>query len=85
MKCPRCKTENGNRTICSKCGYYMYRADVMNRKQMTKGQQAVEDTKIVGKKVGKVLKVVWMIVVLIVTSFWLVAGMVWLVSMLGGG
>ena len=53
MKCPRCKTENGTRTICSKCGYFMYHPDIANRQKMTKGQQAVADTKIVGKKVGK--------------------------------
>ena len=56
----------------------------MNREKMTKGQQAMADTKIVGKKVGKVFKYVWMIIVLIVMSFWLVAGMVWLVSSFGG-
>ena len=82
MKCPRCKTENGTRTICSKCGYFMYHPDVANRAKMTKGQQAVEDTKIVGKKVGKVLKYGWMILTLIVMSFWLVALMVWIMGML---
>ena len=84
MKCPRCKTENGSRTICSKCGYYMYRPDTMNREKMTKGQQALADTKLVGKRVGKVLKYVWMIIVLIVMSLWLVAGMVWLMGTLVG-
>ncbi len=62
----------------------MYRADTMNRAKMTKGQQTLEDTKIVGKKVGKVLKYVWMIIVMIVMSFWLVAGMVWLMSTIAG-
>ncbi|MCR5060873.1 MAG: hypothetical protein K6A80_07600 [Saccharofermentans sp.] len=85
MQCPRCKTENGTRTICSKCGYYMYRPDTMNREKMTKTEQAISDTKIVGKRVGKVFKYVWMIIVLIAMSFWLVAGMVVLVSLLGGG
>ena len=56
----------------------------MNRAKMTKGQQTLEDTKIVGKKVGKVLKYVWMIIVMIVMSFWLVAGMVWLMSTIAG-
>ncbi|MBR6959788.1 MAG: hypothetical protein IKH76_04840 [Clostridiales bacterium] len=82
MKCPRCKTENGTRTVCSKCGYFMYHPDVANRAHMTKGQQAVEDTKIVGKKVGKVFKYAWMILTLIVMSFWLVALMVWVMGMI---
>jgi hypothetical protein len=60
----------------------MYHPDVANRAKMTKGQQAVEDTKIVGKKVGKVLKYGWMILTLIVMSFWLVALMVWIMGML---
>ena len=85
MKCPRCKTENGTRTICSKCGYFMYHPDIANRQKMTKGQQAVSDTKIVGKKIGKVLKYVWMIIVLIATSFWLVAGMVFLMGIITDG
>lgn len=84
MKCPRCKTENGTRTICSKCGYFMYHPDSYNRAKMTKGQQAFEDTKIIGKRVGKVLKYVWMIIVMIAMSFWLIAGMVWLATMLTG-
>jgi len=82
--CPRCKTENGTRTICSKCGYYMYRPDIANRKKMTKAQQAVEDTKVVGKKAGKVLKIVWMIIVIVVMSAWLIAGMLWLTSFFTG-
>ena len=84
MQCPRCKTENGTRTICSKCGYYMYRPDVANRAKLTKGQQAVEDTKLVGKRVGKVFKYIWMVIVIIVMSAWLVAGRVWLVSSVAG-
>lgn len=56
----------------------------MNREKMTKGQQALADTKLVGKRVGKVLKYVWMIIVLIVMSLWLVAGMVWLMGTLVG-
>lgn len=63
----------------------MYHPDIANRQKMTKGQQAVADTKIVGKKVGKVLKYVWMIIVLIVTSFWLVAGMVFLMGLITDG
>ena len=84
MKCPRCKTENGTRTICSKCGYFMYHPDAANKTKMTKGQQALEDTKIVGKNVGRVLKYVWLIIVLIVTSFWLIAGMLYLMTAVTG-
>ena len=36
MICPRCKTENGSRTICSKCGFYIYHPDVNNRVKMSR-------------------------------------------------
>jgi len=84
MKCPRCKTENDTRTICKKCGYYMYHPDVMNRAKMTKSQQALEDSKIVGKKIGKVLKIIYIIITIIVLSAWLVAGMVFLTGFISG-
>ncbi len=84
MICPRCNTENDNRTICKKCGYYLYRADAQNRKKMTRGQLAVSDAKIAGKKAGKIFRYIWIGITIIVLSFWLVAGMVFLISMIGG-
>ena len=73
MICPRCKTENGNRTICSKCGYFMYRVANQNVEKRTGFQRAVDDTKIVGKKVGKVFNIVWIIITMIVLRFWIIA------------
>lgn len=78
MKCPRCKEENGTRTICSKCGYYMYHPDVQNRVKMTKSERSKEDAKILGKKVWKVLRVVWMVIVMIVMSFLILAALMYL-------
>ncbi len=82
MKCPRCRTENENRTVCKKCGLYLYRATSVNVAQMTKSERAKEDAKIIGKGVWKVLRVVWIIIVLIVMSFWILAGLMYLT---GGG
>ena len=76
MRCPRCNTENDNRTVCSKCGYFLYRANEQNRKKMTKSQRAAEDAKTVGKRAGR-------IVTIIVLSAWLVLGMVALTGLLG--
>jgi len=50
---------------------------------MTRKQLAVSDAKIVGKKAGKIFKYVWIAITIIVMSFWLVAGMVYLMSLLG--
>ena len=76
MRCPRCNTENDNRTVCSKCGYFLYRANEQNRKKMTKSQRAAEDAKTVGKRAGRIFKI-------IVLSAWLVLGMVALTGLLG--
>lgn len=78
MICPRCKTENGNRTVCSKCGYYMYRVANQNIASRTNVERAIDDTKIIGKNVWKVVRIIWIIIVMIVLSFWLIAGLVYL-------
>lgn len=78
MICPRCKTENGDRTICSKCGYFMYRVANQNVEKRTAVQRAIDDTKIVGNRVWKVLRIVWIGIVMIVLSFWIIALLVFL-------
>ena len=78
MICPRCKTENGNRTVCSKCGYYMYRVANQNIEKRTSAQRALDDSKIVGKNVWKVLRVVCIGIVMLVLSFWIIALIVYL-------
>jgi len=78
MICPRCKTENGNRTICSKCGYYMYRVANQNIEKRTAAQRALDDSKIVGKGIWKVMRVVWIGIVMLVLSFWIIALIVYL-------
>ena len=35
-------------------------------------------TKIIGKNVWKVVRIIWIIIVMIVLSFWLIAGLVYL-------
>ena len=87
MICPRCKTENGSRTVCSKCGYFLYRVANQNVQKRTGFERAVDDTKIMGKSVWKVLRVVWIGIVMIVLSFWILALIIWLTGgqiILGG-
>lgn len=86
MKCPRCQTVNDDgRTICSKCGKNIYKADVNNRMKMTASQRAREDAKVMFKGFYKVFRVVWMILVIIVLSFWLLALMMWITGGTLGG
>lgn len=87
MICPRCKAENGTRTICAKCGYYMYHPDIMNRAKMTKSERRKEDAKIMGKKIFSILRIVWMALVIVVMSFFIL-GLLLLIFpdiTLGGG
>ena len=78
MKCPRCMTENGNRTICSNCGYFMYRVANQNIEQRTGAQREMDDAKIAGKSFWKVFRVIWIGIVMLVLSFWIIALIVWL-------
>lgn len=80
MRCPKCGTENDKRTICLKCGHYMYRADLSNRARMTKKQRQREDIKEASKNIGKIAKVIWMILVMVVMSFWIIAFLTWLIT-----
>ena len=78
MICPRCKTENGNRTVCSKCGYFLYRAANQNIAKRTGVERALDDAKTAGKSVWKIVRIVWIIIVLIVMSFWIIALLMYL-------
>ena len=78
MICPRCKTENGSRTVCSKCGYFLYRATSQNVAKRTGLERAIDDTKIVGKGVWKIARVIWIVIVMIVLSFWVIAAIMFL-------
>lgn len=78
MKCPRCLTENGNRTICSKCGYFMYRVANQNVENRTRTERALDDAKIAGKSFWKIFRIIWIGIVMVVLSFWLIFLLVWL-------
>ena len=84
MKCPRCKTVNdSSRTICTKCGFYLYRNDSTPRARMTKEQIRKADTQEMLGKVKKVLLIIWRILVVLVMTFWIVALIVFIASHFG--
>ena len=69
MKCPRCETENGTRSVCTKCGMFLYDGRSRNRKKMTQRDMAKLDARKVWRTSKQILKFLWMIIVLIVMSF----------------
>jgi len=73
MKCPRCETENGNRTVCIKCGKFLYDGRTRNRVKMTPEEIRKQDIKKVARVSAKAMKFVWMIVVILVMSFLMLA------------
>ena len=51
----------------------MYRPVDQNRKKMTKAERAREDAKIMWKNIAKVLRILWMVIVMVVLSFLMIA------------
>ena len=84
MKCPRCKTNNDvSRTICTKCGYFLYRNSTNPRRGMTKEQIRAADRREMLGKVKKVLIILWRILVVLVMTFWIIAAIVYFASFFG--
>ena len=84
MKCPRCKTVNDKtRTICTKCGYYLYRNDSTPRARMTPEERRRADMLEMWTKTRKVLRVIWRILVFLVMTFWIIAVIVYIASFFG--
>ena len=69
MKCPRCETENGARSVCMKCGMFLYDGRSRNRKRMTQREIGKQDARRAWKFSKQILKFAWMIVVMLVMSF----------------
>lgn len=55
----------------------MYHPDVLNRAKMTKSERAKEDAKIIGKRIWKILRIIWIIIVMIVMSFLILAALLY--------
>lgn len=69
MKCPRCETENGQRNVCKKCGMFLYDGKTKNRVRMSPGERRVEDAKKGWRITKKILRVIWLIIVVLVMSY----------------
>ena len=81
MRCPRCNAENDrSRTICSSCGYYMYKAVTSSKQMMSPEERAKEDRRLMWSKIKKVLTILWRGLVIVVMTFWIIALILWLAS-----
>ncbi len=72
MKCPRCETENNSRSVCIKCGMFLYDGRSRNRKKLSQSETFKMNAKRAGRIARQVLKFTWMVLVLVVLSFILV-------------
>ena len=43
MKCPRCDTENGTRSVCSECGMFLYDGQPRNRVKLSREEKRREN------------------------------------------
>ena len=59
MKCPRCETENNSRSVCSKCGMFLYDGRTRNRVKMSAKEIARMDARRVIKYLFSGLKILW--------------------------
>lgn len=73
MKCPRCETENNSRSVCSKCGMFLYDGRTRNRVKMSAKEIARMDARRVIKYLFSGLKILWYFVVMIVLSILMIA------------
>ena len=72
MKCPRCETENGTRSVCMKCGMFLYDGRSRNRRKLSQRETAKLDAKRAWRIIKQVFKYTWMLIVLVVLSYLLV-------------
>jgi hypothetical protein len=73
MKCPRCETENNGRSVCSKCGMFLYDGRTRNRVKMSQKEITKSDIRKVMKFLFSGFKIIWYFVVMIVLSILMIA------------
>ncbi len=56
MKCPKCKTENDQRSVCKKCGLFLYRPDYRNAPKLDAKGLKARDRQIIWGAVKKIAR-----------------------------
>lgn len=69
MKCPKCNTENGQRSVCKSCGLFLYKADHRNAPVMSEKEIRQRDRQTILRVVKKILRFVGIIISTFIISF----------------
>jgi uncharacterized membrane protein len=69
MKCPKCNTENGQRSVCKNCGLFLYKSDVRNVPKMSQKEIRQRDRQTILRVAKKILRFVGIIFSTFIISF----------------
>ncbi len=69
MKCPKCNTENEQRSVCKNCGLFLYKADFRNAPKMSEKEIKQRDRQTVLRVVKKILKFIAIVFSTFVLTF----------------
>ena len=77
MKCPRCAEENGARSVCTKCGMFIYGSQSGNRNRMSKKALGKMNAQMIWQFSKRMLRFTVMLAVLMVLSFFIIMAIVY--------
>ena len=77
MKCPRCATENGERSVCTKCGMFLYNSQSRNRTSLSKKDMGKMNAKMFWQFSKRMLKFTAILAILLVLSFFIIIAIVY--------
>ncbi|MDD3958701.1 MAG: hypothetical protein GX099_07615 [Clostridiaceae bacterium] len=69
MKCPKCKTENGSRSVCLKCGLFLYKPEYRNGPKLSEKELRQRDRETVWRVFKKVFRFISVVVSAFVIAF----------------
>jgi uncharacterized membrane protein YvbJ len=69
MICPKCNTENGQRSVCKNCGLFLYKADQRNAPKLSEKEIKQRDRQTILRVTKKALRFVAIIISTFVISF----------------
>lgn len=68
MKCPRCGTENGTRSVCTKCGMFLVDTRSKNRRRLSAQEIRKQDMSTLWRLARQFLKFLALILILLILS-----------------
>jgi len=68
MRCPRCGTENGTRSVCTKCGMFLVDTRSKNRRKMTAHEIKKQDMNTLWRFAKQFIKFLALLFILLIIS-----------------